>query len=60
MFNTNPTSYPLDYCEKPYAPLFKEFCRIVLKMTRVHIRQALFGYSSTGVQSRTSRIIESA
>jgi hypothetical protein len=60
MFNTNPTSYPLDYCEKLYAPLFKEIYRLVLKMTRVHIRQALFAYSSTGVQSRTSRIIESA
>jgi hypothetical protein len=31
----------------------------VLKMTRVHIRQALFTHSSTGLQSRTSRIIES-
>src|SRR5512137_926905 len=34
MFNTNPTSYPLDYSEKLYAPLFKEFCRIFFKNNR--------------------------
>src|SRR5512137_17889 len=60
MFNTIPTSYQLDYCEKLYAPLFKEFCRIAEKMTGVHIRRALFMYSSTGVQGRTSGIIVSA
>jgi len=60
MFNTNPISYPLDYCEKLYTQVFKEFCRILLKMTGIHIRMALFVYSATGGQNRTARIIESA